>query len=99
MHLPCGHLWPTEKQLPGSSMKKITVQEKRVLELIGEGHSTPQIADVLAISRHTVESHRKSLLLKLNARNAPELVRKAIQQNLLQLNNSDIQHNTNHDDD
>ncbi len=64
-------------------MKTLTTQEKRILRLIGEGHSTSRIADTLQISSHTVETHRKSLLSKFDARNAPELVKKAIHSKLL----------------
>ncbi|MDZ4715242.1 MAG: helix-turn-helix transcriptional regulator [Cytophagales bacterium] len=60
-------------------MKQITSREKRILELIGQGYSTGEIAQSLGISPNTVETHRKSLLAKFDARNAAELVRKAIQ--------------------
>lgn len=62
-------------------MKQITVQERKILTLIGKGYSTIQIAVTLAISKHTVESHRKNLLAKFDAKNAAELILKAIQTN------------------
>ena len=64
-------------------MKSLTKQEKRVLEQISDGYSTAKIAEALQISLHTVETHRKSLLAKLDAGNAAELVKKAIHANLL----------------
>jgi len=69
-------------------MKNITSQEKRILELISNGHSTAEIAFALSISPHTVESHRKNLLTKLEARNAAELIRKAIQLKILEISAS-----------
>ena len=60
-------------------MKKLTPKEQEILELIGKGYSSNQIAFVQQISQHTVETHRKSLLAKFNAKNAAELVVKAIQ--------------------
>ena len=60
-------------------MKPLTPQETRILELIGQGHSSNEIGYALNISTHTVETHRKSLLVKMQARNSAELVRKAIQ--------------------
>lgn len=60
-------------------MKPITKQEKKILKFIGNGYSSSQIATALAISEHTVESHRKSLLAKFGAKNSPELIRIAIQ--------------------
>lgn len=55
----------------------LTEREKQVLELVSKGYSSKQIAHHLFISRHTVESHRKHLLRKLNVSNAAELVVKA----------------------
>jgi DNA-binding CsgD family transcriptional regulator len=67
-------------------MKPITVQERRILKLIGQGYSTMQIAVKLSISKHTVESHRKNLLAKFDAKNAAELILKAIQTKDLTIN-------------
>ena len=60
-------------------MKAITSQERSILELIGQGYSTRQIALALRISFHTVQTYRRSLLTKFDARNSAELVRKALQ--------------------
>lgn len=73
-------------------MKSITHQEKKILDLIGRGYTTARIGQALAISAHTVESHRKNLLIKLSARNAAELVRKAIELKIIQVTYSDQQH-------
>lgn len=64
-------------------MKPITEKEKKILTLISEGFSTYQIGYALDISTHTVETHRKNLLAKFGAKNSPELVRIAIQANVL----------------
>lgn len=70
-------------------MKLITPQERRVLEMIANGKSTKEVALVLGISNHTVESHRKNLLLKLNVKNSAELVKKAIESKVLILKPTD----------
>jgi len=62
---------------------KISRREKEVLELIVKEHTTQEIADKLFISLKTVESHRSSLLAKLNARNSAGLVRIAMENNLV----------------
>ncbi len=62
---------------------KISKREKEVLSLIIEEHTTQEIADKLFISLKTVESHRSSLLGKLNARNTAGLVRIALENNIL----------------
>ena len=57
----------------------VTPKEKVILELLAEGMSSKQIAGRLAISFHTVESHRKSLRIKFGARNVTEVITKAYQ--------------------
>ena len=55
----------------------LTNREKQVLKLIGEGFSTKMIAGQLKITINTVETHRRHLLEKLDAKNSMELIRKA----------------------
>ena len=62
---------------------KISRREKEVLELIVKEHTTQEIANQLFISLKTVESHRSSLLAKLNARNSAGLVRIAMEHKLV----------------
>lgn len=62
---------------------KISRREKEVLKLIVQEHTTQEIANKLFISLKTVESHRSSLLNKMNARNSAGLVRIALENNLL----------------
>lgn len=66
-----------KNSLTTCNSKVLTEREKQVLELVSKGYSSKQIAHHLFISRHTVESHRKHLLRKLNVNNAAELVVKA----------------------
>lgn len=53
-------------------------REIQVLSLIAEGFTTKEIADKLFISFLTVETHRKNLLTKLNARNMVSLIKTAM---------------------
>lgn len=62
---------------------KISRREKEVLKLIVEEFTTQEIANKLFISLKTVESHRSSLLGKLNARNTAGLVRITMEHRLL----------------
>lgn len=62
---------------------KISRREKEVLKLIMEEFTTQEIANELFISLKTVESHRSSLLNKLNARNTAGLVRITMENKLL----------------
>lgn len=56
----------------------LTNRELEVLTLIGEELTSPQIAEKLCISTHTVISHRKNLLQKLHVNNTAGLVRFAL---------------------
>ena len=62
---------------------KVSRREKEVLKLIIEEFTTQEIAEKLFISLKTVESHRSSLIAKLNARNSAGLVRIALENNIL----------------
>jgi DNA-binding CsgD family transcriptional regulator len=55
----------------------ITPREREVLGLMAQGHTTTSISDTLRIAANTVESHRKKLLSKFEARNTAQLIMKA----------------------
>lgn len=59
-------------------MDAITLREKEVLQLLSLGLSTKQIAGHMGISFHTVESHRKNLRFKFEAKNSTELIMKVM---------------------
>ena len=61
----------------------LTRREKEVLELIAEGMTNNVIGQKLFISTATVDTHRKHLLAKLNAKNTASLVRMATQLQLI----------------
>jgi len=58
----------------------LTPRERQVLQLVGEGKSTKQIAEVLHISVKTAEFHRGRLMKKLNVHDTANLVRYAIRE-------------------
>ena len=62
---------------------KLTVREKEILKLIADGKTTNDIAEMLFLSKFTVENHRKNLLQKLKAKNVADLIRHARLQNLI----------------
>ncbi len=62
---------------------KLTVRENEILKLIASGITTPHIAEMLFLSKFTVENHRKNLLQKLKAKNVAELISTATRQGLL----------------
>jgi DNA-binding NarL/FixJ family response regulator len=71
------------KNVLENEMPIITRREKEVLELIANGMTNSEIASALFISITTVDTHRKNLLAKFNARNTASLVKIAMQLHLL----------------
>lgn len=63
--------------------ESLTPREREVLQHIAAGQTTAQIAETLCLSAKTVEWHRSNLMGKLNAHNAAELVRIALQYRLV----------------
>lgn len=63
----------------------LTNRELDVLKAISSGMQTKEIAEILHVSVNTVETHRKSLFLKFEVRNAVELVLKAINNGIIHL--------------
>jgi DNA-binding CsgD family transcriptional regulator len=53
----------------------LTKREKEILTLIAQGYQNPDISEMLFISRHTVEKHRKNLKAKIECDNYSELIR------------------------
>jgi DNA-binding NarL/FixJ family response regulator len=66
----------------GRPISPLTSRELDVLRCIMQGMTTQNIARVLGISVHTVETHRKHLLLKTGTRNSVNLVRYAMEHQL-----------------
>ena len=66
-------------------MKIISAREEQVLQLIALENTTDEIAGKLYISPATVNSHRKNLFSKLQARNSAGLIRIAYEKGILQL--------------
>ena len=62
----------------------LTPRELEVLKLIAEAHTNDQIAELLSISRKTVERHRENLMGKLAMRDRVELTRYAIRRGLVE---------------
>jgi DNA-binding CsgD family transcriptional regulator len=63
---------------------QITLKEKQILLLKAEGMSGKQIAAKLGIAENTVANHRKSLLKKTDCKNMAELIRYAMNNNIVE---------------
>ena len=65
------------------SLNKLTDREREVLQLIAEGYSNREIAELLFISVKTVETHRTHLMNKLDIHNTVELTKYAIRRGII----------------
>lgn len=61
----------------------LTPRERELLQLIAEGKSNKDIANLLNLSVYTVESHRSNLMEKLNLRGLPELILYAVRRGII----------------
>lgn len=61
----------------------LSPREYEVLELITKGKTTAQIADELHLSIHTINSHRKNILRKLNMNSPAELIVYALESGIV----------------
>ena len=62
----------------------LSARERQVLQLVGEGKSTKEVAEQLGVSVKTAESHRARLMRKLDIHETASLVRYAIRHGLIQ---------------
>jgi DNA-binding NarL/FixJ family response regulator len=62
----------------------LTPREEEIVKLVAEAHTNDEIAEMLFISKKTVERHRANILEKLGMRDRVELTRYAIRRGLVQ---------------
>jgi two-component system NarL family response regulator len=71
---------------PGASLSSsLGSREREVLQLLAEGHSSPEIARRLHIAPSTVETHRRNIMRKLDVHSVAELTKYAIREGLTTL--------------
>ena len=57
-------------------------REREVLQLVAEGHTTKEIAEILNLSTKTIDSHREHIMQKLGIRNIAGLTKYAIREGM-----------------
>lgn len=75
LELVTGH---RNKQAPASPLERLTDRELEVLQLIGQGKGTRNIADLLHVSVRTIDAHRAHIKDKLQLPDGNALVRYAV---------------------
>ncbi len=77
------YLSPRKTSSGAERYKQLSNREREVFQLIAEGHSTRQIADMLYVSISTIKSHRAKIMEKLGIESPVKLVHFAIQLGLV----------------
>lgn len=74
----------TRKDTCENPLDMLTKREFQIFKLIAEGNSSTQIAEKLTISPKTVGVHHVNLMRKLQLQNTTQLIRLAINNNVIQ---------------
>ena len=61
---------------------KLTMRQREVLQLLAEGNSAKEIANILSISSRTVETHKYNMMQTLNLQSTADLIKYAIKHGL-----------------
>jgi len=61
----------------------LTPREREILQLVVEGKSNKDVANMLNLSVYTVETHRSNIMEKLNLKGVPELVLYAVRKGII----------------
>jgi DNA-binding NarL/FixJ family response regulator len=79
---PTGHKAPTA---PTNALSKIvlTPQERKIIQLVVDGLPSKEIAEKLFISKYTVDTHRRNILKKMDAKSVSAMIRIAHAQGLV----------------
>ena len=64
--------------------QRVTPREREIVQLLAEGKSNKEVAERLGISVRTAETHRASILRKLNLDSVASLVRYAIRNKIIE---------------
>ena len=65
------------------SFDLLTPREKEILQMVAEGRSNKEVANVLNLSVYTVETHRSNVMEKLNLHSVPELILYAVRKGVI----------------
>jgi len=61
----------------------LTTREREILQLLAEGKSNKEVANVLNLSLYTIETHRSNIFQKLNLHSTAELILYAIRKGVI----------------
>ena len=61
----------------------LTPREREILQLLAEGRTNKEVANILHLSVYTVDAHRGNILQKLNLHGVPELILYAVRKGII----------------
>jgi two-component system response regulator NreC len=70
---------------PADTSDGLTSREREILQLIAEGYTNKEIAEILNLSVKTVQSHRTNLMNKLDLHDRGDLIKYAIQKKIIDI--------------
>jgi DNA-binding NarL/FixJ family response regulator len=70
---------------PENDSSGLSPREREVLQLVAEGYTNKQIAEILSISIKTVQTHRLNMMSKLDLHDRGELIKYAIQKKIIEI--------------
>jgi len=73
---------------PTSPLESLSQREREVIQLVVEGKTSVEIAEILSLSPKSVETYRSRLMLKLGINNIPSLVKFALQHGITPVDNN-----------
>ena len=62
---------------------RFTKREKEIIQHISLGHKFKEIADKLYVSPHTINTHKKNILLKSDCKSMPEVIARCIREGII----------------
>lgn len=65
------------------SFDLLTPREREILQLVAEGKSNKDVANLLNLSVYTVETHRANIMQKLSLKSVPELILYAVRKGII----------------
>ena len=65
------------------SYELLTPREREILQMVAEGKSNKDVANLLNLSLYTVETHRSNMMEKLSLHNVPELILYAVRKGVI----------------
>ena len=71
------------KTAPKTSAQELSAREKEIIKCLALGMNTRAIAAALFISEHTVKTHRRNIMHKLNVKTSAELVKLAVDEGII----------------